>query len=50
MTQAEVFAPNEVAVVDAMNRVFRRCDLLGDDPVTGKNYDHRKVMMENQLQ
>jgi hypothetical protein len=33
-----------------MNRVVRRCYLLGDDPVSGKNYDHRKVMIENQLQ
>jgi len=30
--------------------VVRRCYLLGDDPVSGKNYDHRKVMIENQLQ
>ena len=45
-----MFAPDEVAVVHVMNRVVRRCDLLGDDPVSGKNYDHRKVMIENQLQ
>ena len=31
-----------------MNRVVRRSDLLGDDPVSGKNYDHRKIMIENQ--
>jgi hypothetical protein len=41
-----VFAP--VAVVQVMNRVVRRCDLLGDDPMSGKNYDHRKVLIENQ--
>jgi hypothetical protein len=50
MARAEVFAPDEVAVVHVMNRVVRRCYLLGDDPVSGKNYDHRKVMIENQLQ
>jgi hypothetical protein len=50
MARAEVFAPAEVAVVHVMNRVVRRCYLLGDDPVSGKNYDHRKVMIENQLQ
>jgi hypothetical protein len=33
-----------------MNRVVRRCYLLGNDPVSGKNYDHRKVMIELQLQ
>ena len=46
----EVFAPDEVAIVHVMNRVVRRCFLLGDDPVTGKNYDHRKVWMEERLQ
>ena len=47
MARAEVFAPDEVAVVHVMNRVVRRCYLLGDDPVSGKNYDHRKVMIGN---
>jgi hypothetical protein len=50
MARAEVFAPDEVTVVHVMNRVVRRCYLLGNDPVSGKNYDHRKVMIENQLQ
>ena len=45
MARAEVFAPDEVAVVHVMNRVVRRCYLLGNDPVSGKNYDHRKVMI-----
>ncbi len=43
--RAEVFAPDEVAIVHVMNRVVRRCYLLGDDPVSGKNYDHREVMI-----
>ncbi|HUG67259.1 MAG TPA: hypothetical protein VMM76_05890 [Pirellulaceae bacterium] len=30
--------------------VVRRCFLLGDDPVTGKKLDHRKVWMEGRLQ
>ena len=42
--------PDEAAVVHVMNRVVGRCYLFGDDPVSGKNYDHRKVMIENQLQ
>ena len=46
MARAEVPAPD--AVVHVMNRVVRRCYLLGNDPVSGKNYDHRKVMIENQ--
>jgi hypothetical protein len=50
MARAEVFAPDQVAVVHVMNRVVRRRDLLGNDPVSGKNYDHHKVMIEFQLQ
>ena len=50
MAWAEVFAPDEVAVVHVMNRVVRCCYLLGNDPVLGNNYDHRKVRNENQLQ
>jgi hypothetical protein len=38
------------AVVHVMNRVVRRCFLLGDDAVTGKNYDHRKQWIEDELQ
>ena len=45
MARAEVFAPDEVAVVHVMDCVVRRCYLRGDDPVSGKNYDHRKVMI-----
>ena len=32
-----------------MNRVVRRCFLFGDDPISGKNFDHRKVWIEDQL-
>ena len=41
----EVSAPDEVAIVHVMNCVVRRCYLLGNDPVSGKNYDNRKVMI-----
>lgn len=50
LARAEVFAADEVAIVHVMNRTVRRCFLLGDDPLTGKNYDHRKVWMEDELQ
>jgi len=49
LARVEVFAPDEVAVVHVMNRVVRRCFLLGDDLVTGKNYDHRKEWIESLL-
>ncbi len=38
-TRALVFAPNEIAILHLMGRVERRCFLLSDDPITGKNYD-----------
>jgi hypothetical protein len=47
MARAEVFSPEEVAIVHVMNRVVRRCFLLGNDPATGKNFDHRKVWGRN---
>jgi len=47
LARADVFAPDEAAVVHVTNRVVRRCFLLGDDPVTERNYDHRKPWIEN---
>jgi hypothetical protein len=49
LARIELFSPNEVAVVHVMTRVVRRCFLLGNDPLTGKNYDHRKVWVEDHL-
>ena len=49
LARLELFSAEEVAIVHVMNRVVRRCFLLGDDPLTGKNYDHRKVWIEDQL-
>ena len=50
MARAEVFSPDEIAIVHVMNRTVRRCFLLGDDPISGKNFDHRKDWMEEQLE
>ena len=50
MARAEVFSPDEIAIVHVMNRTVRRCFLLGDDPISGKNFDHRKGWMEEQLE
>ena len=49
LARVEMFAPDEIAIVHVMNRVVRRCFLFGDDPVSGKNFDHRKVWIEDQL-
>ncbi|MFN5623826.1 MAG: transposase [Planctomyces sp.] len=49
LARVEVFAADEVAVVHVMNRTVRRCFLLGYDPVSGRNHDHRKVWIDEQL-
>jgi REP element-mobilizing transposase RayT len=49
LARVEVLASDEVAIVQVMNRTVRRCFLLGDDAVSGKNYDHRKVWIDEQL-
>jgi REP element-mobilizing transposase RayT len=49
LARCELFDPREVAAVHVMNRVCRRCFLLGDDPISGKNFDHRKTWIENEL-
>ena len=49
LARVEVFAPDEIAIVHVLNRTVRRCFLLGNDPVTGKNFDHRKQWMESEL-
>ena len=46
MARLELFAAYDVAIVHVMNRTVRRCFLLGEDAVTGKNYDHRKVWID----
>ena len=49
LARVEVFAADEIAVVHVMARTVRRCCLLGEDAVTGKNYDHRKLWLDDQL-
>jgi hypothetical protein len=49
LSRVEVFASNEIAIVHVMNRTVRRCFLMGNDPLTGKNYDHRKQWVEFEL-
>lgn len=49
MARCEVVDPAEVAICHVYSRVTRRCFLLGDDPVSGKNFDHRKAWIEDYL-
>ena len=50
IARVEVFAPDEIAIVHVLNRTVRRFFLMGNDPVSGKNFDHRKAWMETELQ
>lgn len=50
LSRAEVIDPNEVTIVHVISRTVRRCFLLGDDPISGKNFDHRKVWIEEMLE
>lgn len=49
LARVEVFASYEVAIVYVLNRKVHRCFLLGNDPVSRKNLDHRKQWMESEL-
>ena len=49
LARSEVFDPDEVAIGHLHNRTTRRCFLMGEDPISGKNFDHRKVWIENYL-
>jgi len=42
LARGEVFAPDEVAIDHFYNRTTRRCFLMEEDPISGKNFDHRK--------
>jgi REP element-mobilizing transposase RayT len=47
--RGEVIDPGEINIVHCINRTVRRCFLLGNDAFTGKNFDHRKVWIEELL-
>jgi hypothetical protein len=42
--------PAEVGVYHCINRCVRRSFLCGSDPVSGKNYEHRRQWMHNRIQ
>jgi hypothetical protein len=41
--RGEAFTPDEIATARIMNRVVRRCFLVGIDAVTGKDYSAQKA-------
>lgn len=49
LARAEIFDPLEVSVFHCINRCVRRCFLCGHDPLTGRNYEHRKAWLQRRL-
>ena len=50
LARVEQFSPDEVAIVHVVNRAVRRCFLMGQDQLTGRNYDHRKQWIERRME
>ena len=48
-SRRDLIEPAEVGVYHCVQRVVRRAWLCGQDPVTGKNFDHRKVWIQERL-
>ena len=42
--------PSEVQIVHVYNRCVRRAFLCGQDPVTGKNFEHRREWARERLE
>ena len=42
--------PNEVQIVHVFNRCVRRAFLCGQDPLTGRNYEHRRQWARDRLE
>ena len=49
LARVEVFAADKIAIAHVMNGTVRSCFLFGEDSVSGKNYGHRKVWIDQPL-
>ncbi len=50
LARCETIDPHEVVVAHVCTRTVRKCFLMGEDASSGKNFDHRKVWIEEYLQ
>lgn len=48
--RGESVNPNEVQVLHLVNRCVRRAFLCGDDPVSGKSFEHRRQWIRDRLE
>jgi len=44
-----LISEHKVSLIHVVSRVVRKAWLLGTNPQTGKNYDHRKIWFKNRL-
>jgi len=47
--RSEIFDPLEASVCHCINRAVRRAMLCGEDPVTGKSFEHRREWVRERL-
>lgn len=50
LARADLMDPLEVAAFHCIHRCVRRSFLCGEDPYTGRNYDYRKVWLEERFE
>ena len=50
VNRRELLSETDVQVVHFVNRCVRRGFLCGDDDVSGKNFDHRRLWIRNRLE
>jgi len=49
MNRRDIFDPNEVGAFHCVQRTVRKAWLCGQDSVTGKSFEHRRLWIQNRL-
>jgi len=50
LARGEVIDPASVQILHCTQRCVRRAFLCGDDPLTGVNYEHRRLWVRQRLE